>query len=48
MVALWIADLQGDRTGGIEKAKEYFHRSHESGGRLWKGTQSLDLIENEI
>jgi hypothetical protein len=43
MVALWLGDLKGDRTSGIEKAEEYFARSHERGGRLWKGIQNINI-----
>jgi hypothetical protein len=45
MIALWIGDLKGDRTSGVESAQPFFQRSQKNGGRLWKGIETLHLSE---
>jgi hypothetical protein len=47
MVALWVADLTGDRTGGIETARQFFQKSQENGGRRVRDLENSSIIGEE-
>jgi hypothetical protein len=47
MVALWVTDLTGDHTDGIETAREFFLRSQDNGGKLVEDMENSNMIGEE-